>query len=129
MSDFSTIILSEQEWRGEIYNFDPDSSPKAWEFYKVIYSPQLWPFWNEFDFDIEKFKRTYVNKNGEKINRLHCGLKTDSKYFDNDSIGKLFKFSGDCSFNFNEIKCERFQNLLGKKTKSYCKNAKTITIR
>lgn len=110
------IIQINQKLCEKESEFDPDSSPNAWEFYRKIYNESQWSFWDEFDFkNLKLLNKPY---------RLHGKISyKKSSYV--KVLGKEFKFSGDCAFNFNDKKCKRFDSLLSEKDKELLQKCKS----
>lgn len=80
------IIPTEQEWKGEILEFDPDSSPKAWEMYKKYYN-------------------NFTTLNTPTLNKKRLLSEVTVKNIN-------FKVAGDCSFNFNTKKENSFKLII-----------------
>ena len=90
--EINTIIVEEiQEWNGEKLPFDQDSSPKSWEYYKKNYKKIYYE---------DKYEKTGNNTVGY---RLKCKAKVNDFEFD---------IAGDCSFNFNKDKKEKFKSII-----------------
>ncbi|WP_208559154.1 hypothetical protein [Marinilactibacillus kalidii] len=104
--ELTKVISDEQQWDGELIEFDPDSSPEAWSFFKKIYTEDQLPFISEFD--TEKLKLT---KNNE-ARRLAIGLKPGSYLAEEGKFWPKFRIAGDCDFNFDEKKVEQFESIL-----------------
>ena len=93
----NTIIFPEQQFE---IKFDPDSSPKAWEHYKKVYSDSnyLKPmFENDFIYSGNEYLRLirYI-----KNNMPDARTKKHEIYME---------FGGDCDFNFNAKKVKVFK--------------------
>lgn len=129
-------ITDVQQWNEKIIEFDPDSSPAAWEFYKQFYSGNIYLNKN-YDFqklvfyncyDTVGLKRgyfdgiewlNYVNKPIKNSNRLYIlpkGTKTEYLY-NIEYIIATERIGGDCDFNFNEKKYSLFLDLIKNDTK------------
>lgn len=79
-----------QEWIGKEFNFDPDSSPEAWDHYQEYYN------------DVGSLgKLTLVNQ--KDYNRLKSEISV---------CGITYDIAGDCSFNFNEKKVKIFKTII-----------------
>jgi len=103
--------------------YDPDSSPKAWEHYKIVYGTDNW---EEYDFnDIHYFEYIkekqkypcsdycYLDEPVSEYLRLCCAKKG---YSSKECNGKTYfkatlRLSGDTDFNFNEKKCKKFRSI------------------
>ncbi len=111
--------------------FDPDSSPQAWEHYINIYDLEQKPFC-DYDFDNLTF---FSNKNGKYVkkpqkpySRLYA-LSKDCKYNEEKRCFKppYTRLSGDTDFNFNGNKCKIFKKIIGNNNEAleqleHCKN-------
>lgn len=91
---------------------EKDSSKDAWEYYKKVYN-------GKFSMKIENIKI----KNHRYLMKCFCEF---NQFY--------IVLGGDCSFNFNEKKCDQFEQIIGSKGSSeeekneakalliYCKN-------
>lgn len=128
-------IECNQEWNNEKVNFDVDSSPRAWEHYRMFYSKKIK---ENYDFDrlfyythyrnLEGIKCGYITNgvwynyanqiNNTKNNRLyalHTSAKKETEETDRGKIewcGATRRLGGECDFNFNEKKYELFKQLI-----------------
>lgn len=115
--DLYEKVADIQDYKGKRTYFDPDSSPLAIEYYKLIYKNHF-KLYNELDFtnlhlSYQKEKETDIT-----YRRLHVQLNESSKYMkkvtmENDIIQLVptFEISGDCDFNFNDNKYKLFSLL------------------
>ena len=115
-------IDSMQSWNGEIIDFDPDSSPKAWEHYKQYYAFSNYNFGNLFFYNYYKdigdpcgYKSNgkwlnYVNKPKGKNNRLYSLGK--NTIIVNDFCEAADRLGGETDFNFNEQKVKLFTDII-----------------
>ena len=71
-------VSDKQSFKGEVREFDPDSSPEAWDYFKV------------FSSEIKD-----LNLNSKRL------------IWKSETID----IAGDCSFNFNDNKMERFEEI------------------
>lgn len=110
--DILEKVLGEQEYQGCKMDFDPDASPSAIEYYKIIYKDSALKMMSEFDF--EKLERRILK---DKIRLLVC-LSSGSDYRNNDRFGPKFKLGGDIDFNFNEKKVSKLRKLLSEKNQN-----------
>lgn len=93
MDIFNNKIKSNQSFKGKNYNFDADSSPKAWEYYEYVYKDRI-----KFD------KRDLKRSNSRLVlNRYEILGK---------NISNMLVLGGDCFFNFNDIKINLFKKLI-----------------
>jgi len=100
MVNYTMKIESKQVWKEKILDFDPDSSPIAWEHYEKYYN---YFSFTKLEESLEK------DKTGEIIYRLKSTVSVDEiKY----------EIAGDCSFNFNEDKKKSFIDIINKDDKS-----------
>ena len=108
--DISNTIVSTQNG----INYDCDSSPAAWEYFKSVYDSDNWKLLNEFDLDNTKtYNELYGTKYKEnKYKRLLSPIKSNSEYAKEGILWKRFTIGGDTDFNFNGMKCRMFENLL-----------------
>lgn len=72
---FTNEICSKQKWEEEEFDFEPDSSPVAWDHFKTYYKDVCF---------------------SEKVQIKHSRLTSNA--FVN---GIAYEIAGDCSFNFN----------------------------
>ena len=113
--------------------YDPDSSPAAWQHYKKFYSSNKYLrehynfdelfFYNKYDtvglkagyFNSDNGKwYNYVNKPKPGYNRKYV-LEKEAKIKtvkDTEFIMPANRLGGDCDFNFNEKKCDAFRALI-----------------
>ncbi len=75
--------------------YDVDSSPKAWEYYKIKYKDKE---------KIQKYDFNNLENKGSKYFRKIAKCNTDENI--------PYKLGGDCDFNFNEKKMKKFNNIL-----------------
>lgn len=132
---FKNKIDSIQTFKNEAkVQFEPDSSPAAWEHYKKFYSKNKY-LNNNYDFSDLLFyncykdfglKRgiftdhewfNYLNKplrKGSRYNRLFVLEKdTKRKKINNtEYIVAAYRLGGDCDFNFNEKKYALFLGII-----------------
>ncbi len=120
-------IKPNQDYEQGSFHFEPDSSPAAYEYYKLIY-PSDGFLKQNFNFDNPVFSLSSGRKNGFNYknaaktcnNRLFVLLKgTNSmdingvKYFEPN-----YKLGGECDFNFNKMKYESFQKIINRDMKA-----------
>lgn len=86
------------------YKYDPDSSSIAWAYYKTMYGDM-----------IKGTKRVEIVGETKRIQGLVNYKKNGIKQepYGDLELGKI-ALAGDCVFNFNEKKVERFKKLLKK---------------
>lgn len=128
-------VESKQEWKGEFLDFDPDSSPKAWEFYNLMYPNDQFKnydkgnitFFNRYsqfnrkeawkirgDDYYYSSKPLHSHKNDIKYNRLfvidsnQSSVKEDNIFYYNF----CYRLSGETDFNFKSSKLTKFNSLL-----------------
>lgn len=147
---FTQEILDYQEWNGKKVNFDPDSSPKAWEHYKKYYTSDI--LRENYDFENLCFYNCYKklhfktgHYNGEKwlnyidlpkeccsektskedYNRIFAVEKGVSSFVKDDIkyVAPANRLGGDCDFNFNEDKVRLFAKFVGADNKQLTKCA------
>lgn len=101
MNSFKDSLISDQQYfKNKMKSFDPDSSPMTWEFYKENYRLGKLTFLKQFDLE-------NLILSGNSFKRLQ------TKVLDHQSkLGGEFKLAGDTDFNFNKLKCCRFQKIL-----------------
>lgn len=116
-------IECNQERNNEKVNFDVDSSPRAWEHYRMFYSEKIK---GNYDFDQLFYYSHYKNLEGRtcgyktnndgwynyanrisntKYNRLYALHTSAKKETDRGKIewcGATRRLGGECDFNFNE---------------------------
>lgn len=104
-------------------SYDTDSSPLAWEHYKRVYTSKHWPLITEFDLtNIATYDDLYGNGFKNKDIRLLAGIKQTSPYSIKGKLWSKFTLGGDCDFNFNYFKVDKFKKILGESNKDleYC---------
>lgn len=80
-NDLYERITEHQLWKGNEISFDPDSSPIAWEYYKIAYSSEFWKCrfdisnpkvytYQEKEVDIDGIKYRYSDMPMDRLNRL-----------------------------------------------------------
>jgi len=86
-------------------NYDPDSSPEAWTYYKTVYKMDRWDLLKGFDMEN---RRSVKNKadDGKIYWREQSQITITSAYYGDGKgkIGPVFKLGGETDFNFNEKK-------------------------
>lgn len=106
-------IDSEQCLNGIKLDFEPDSSPMAWEHYRKYYS------FPDYDFDnlcfynhCKEVKNKYfVNKPKSEGNRLYALAK--NTIIENGFCESTTRLGGDTDFNFNNKKAILFRRIIG----------------
>lgn len=100
-----------------------DSSKKAWEFYRTVYSSRHWITVDEFDmvnvctWHVRNSKQNPTNTSL----RYLAYIKPESILI--KKLGKEFSLSGECIYNFNDKKFDAFMKIINKE-KDYCKAEK-----
>lgn len=80
--------------------YDPDSSPKAFEHYKSVYTFDHCPLMDEFDWLNVNTRNHLLNENYENaFERLYIKIKNNTM-----GLGDSFLLGGETDFNFNEQK-------------------------
>lgn len=88
-SIYRNLIDNNQEWNNQNLNFDPDSSPIAWKHYKNYFKElQNEPLSLSFSKSVYRLT-SVITINGTEI-----------------------KVGGDCSFNFNDDKINKMNNII-----------------
>lgn len=120
----NVLVDRKQKWNNLLIEFDPDSSPMAWEHYRKYYSLA------DYDFDNLVFYTYYskLNKKAglywnnywlnycnepsrdgkDRLFVLSKGVVTHGGY-----IGACLRLGGETDFNFNEKKVVLFKKLIG----------------
>lgn len=124
MFDVNKKIEKYYNYEGKERYFEPDSSPVAYEYYKLIY-PADGYLKKNFDFSKPVFSLyskdsrredgfNYKNAATTCNNRLFVLLKgTESKLINNvEHFRSNYKLGGECDFNFNDIKCKLFKEII-----------------
>ncbi len=115
--------------------FEPDSSPAAWEHYKQFYvesnfirknynfeNLNCYTYYKDLDrkcgYKTNEGWYNYVNipKNNTDTNRLYALYKFAKHKTDenqNEWCCATRRVAGECDFNFNEKKCKLFKDLIG----------------
>lgn len=113
-----------QSWNKQRYRFEVDSSPKAFEYYKKIYSERVkaayqidTPVFFRYNAENRKYidapevallNRLFAISNKADVRRT---ITIDNRsYAEYDPVERL---SGDCFFNFNEKKVGRLKRIRG----------------
>ncbi|MBR2524765.1 MAG: hypothetical protein IKE53_10075 [Clostridiales bacterium] len=118
--DLTTRIEPTQEWKGTKITFDPDSSPKAWEYYKHVYGDLCCDYdLNNICFfeyvDKGEYKGNYTTEfsSGKSGSRLYA-LKKDAFPLDENGMyyPACLRLSGETDFNFNDYKIRIFKDYL-----------------
>ena len=116
-------IDSKQNWNGKDLNFDPDSSPEAWEHYRKYYSFSNYDFNNLFFYNSwkevglnqgYKYKSkwlNYINQPKNQDNRLYA-LENNTIIKENYCEASA-RLGGETDFNFNDKKVNLFQKIIG----------------
>lgn len=130
---FENVTIEKSEWKVDQIKFEPDSCPKTWSHYKIAYSNGI----KNYNFEklsfythyskVNKLKRglqlengdwlNYVDQSSNNENNRLFALRNDTKIFNAENnltyIGASYRYGGECDFNFNEKKCELFNQLIG----------------
>ena len=122
-------IKERQLWNDEFVNFQPDSSPEAWEHYKKYYLQTL----KEYDFNKLYYYNNYdqvekkhgYNENGKWYNYVNSpSLVKDNRLYalhnnttiiqteDVEYCEATLRYGGDCDFNFNDKKYKLFMKII-----------------
>lgn len=89
-------------------NYDPDSSPEAWEYYKKFYTPEYWEIFGLIDFDkLYPLNPREVNPKNHTTTKIKyirkiSMIKIDSCNVYSEDFEKHFKIGGDTVFNFSK---------------------------
>ncbi len=88
--------------------YDPDSSPEAFEHYKRVYVPEFCSPMDKFDWSNIDTRNHLLNENYENtFERLYIKIKNDAM-----GLGDGFLLGGETDFNFNEKKFAYFMQIL-----------------
>jgi hypothetical protein len=87
-------------------NYDPDSSPQAWEHFKEIYTQSKCEIFAEFD------TGNLIISKSKGYRRLLAPLKLDSDFKQKGKFWPKFKIGGDTDFNFNWKKEQDYIKLI-----------------
>ncbi len=120
MDIFNNKIESNQSFRGINYNFDADSSPKAWEHYNKVYTKEHWNGINCYNVNNPSFfeyirNGYYVNEPLSYYNSLFALPKELVESTDlngNKYYQACLKLRGETDFNFNQYKYPVFKKIL-----------------
>lgn len=113
-----------QNYDGESYSFDIDSSPRVFELYKKIYSKNIqkkYRIASPTFFKYDKERARYINMpEADYQNRLYAlpvTVSSKKTILINNSPYELYdaveRLSGDCFFNFNSNKIYKFKKYDG----------------
>ncbi len=104
-------------------NYDPDSSPKAWEHYRKFYTVERWSILDEFNLvDVDTYNNLFnTNFKEGKYKRQLSAIKPTSKYAKEGELWDRFTIGGDTDFNFNTYKFNMLRALLGDDTEAISK--------
>lgn len=92
-------------------DYDPDSSPKAFEHYKRVYTTESCTLMDEFDWLNVDTRNHLLNENYENaFERLYIKTKNDAI-----KLGDSFLLGGETDFNFNEQKSIYLMQILKQK--------------
>ena len=89
-------------------NEEPDSSLDSWNYYRRIYTKELWALMSKFDLENVQTYEQKVKIAPKKIIRYLAYVKKEYA----EDLGQMFAFGGDCDFNFNSKKRVLFQKIL-----------------
>lgn len=131
----NTKIAARQLWNEQIINFDPDSSPAAWEHYKKYYIKNGHVILGNYNFKKLNFYNYYRNigdesgifKNNEWKNYINCPSNNKKRYNRLFALSNTTKtecknskeyccassrLGGECDFNFNCKKQTLFKAMI-----------------
>jgi hypothetical protein len=110
--DYYEQIKSEQNG----INYDPDSSPRAWEYYRHYYSSNHWKLLDVFDINnVNTYNRLFGTSYDEgQYKRLLAPISKGDEYSKSvNMFWKKFTLGGETDFNFNQGKIALFKAILG----------------
>jgi hypothetical protein len=111
-------IPYKQFWKGRKINFDPDSSPIAWENFKKVYTVNHWNLIEKFDMGDVQFakfdeeSKEYLDEpeiDHNLYNRLYAFAKNGEDFCSGNHV---FRLGGDCDFNFVDDKYKAYKKML-----------------
>lgn len=127
--DWKKEVPDKQDWKGEEVDWDPDSSPEAWEHYKKYYTPECWKLLERYgDKDFADREHLFFYRGGEyclgpgrgkkakalvapqiKVGCSECGTCKDRK---EKGKNPRLRIRGETDFNFKKDKYDIFKNIL-----------------
>lgn len=99
-------------------SYEPDSSPIAWQYYIDTYSGVFVLNEKSYNYCNETKSPYYYENNRSRICGNFSHKDTKLELLDNDHIqrNKSIGFAGDCCFNFNSNKIEKFHKIISADT-------------